>query len=139
MVSSLYHIWKPGTPGNIHLNCTAIRHIENSPPHIYAVDVPFMRKCMSLIEHYWKFIKKNLTRCNNVSKFIIPYLYEAQRVSGDTPPIIRSLPKTALAAPGFSYVEGCWMCGWWMLLGTDVPTTSNHLPRMKNQRLPVQF
>jgi len=23
--------------------------------------------------------------------FIIPYLYEAQRVSGDTPPIIRSL------------------------------------------------
>jgi len=24
-------------------------------------------------------------------KFIIPYLYEAQHVSGDTPPIIRSL------------------------------------------------
>jgi len=37
--------------------------------------------------------------------FIIPYLYEAQHVLGDTPPIIRSL-KTALAASGFSYVEG---------------------------------
>ena len=37
------------------------------------------------------FIKKNPTRCNNVSNFIIPYLYEAQHVSGDTPPIIRSL------------------------------------------------
>ena len=38
-----------------------------------------------------QFIKKNPTRCKNVSKFIIPYLYEAQHVSGDTPPIMRSL------------------------------------------------
>ena len=37
------------------------------------------------------FHKENPTRCNNVSKFIIPYLYETQHVSGDTPPIIRSL------------------------------------------------
>jgi len=37
------------------------------------------------------FIEKNPTRCNSVSKFIIPYLYEAQHISGDTPPIIRSL------------------------------------------------
>jgi len=37
------------------------------------------------------FIKKNPTRCNSVSEFIIPYLYEAQHVSGDTPPSIRSL------------------------------------------------
>jgi len=37
-----------------------------------------------------QFIQKNPTRCNSVSKFIIPYLYEAQHVSGDTPPIIRS-------------------------------------------------
>jgi hypothetical protein len=37
------------------------------------------------------FIQKNPTRCNSVSKFIISYLYEAQHVSGDTPPIIRSL------------------------------------------------
>jgi hypothetical protein len=32
----------------------------------------------------------NPKRCNNVSKFIL-YLYKAQHVSGDTPPIIRSL------------------------------------------------
>ena len=40
-----------------------------------------------------QFIKENPTRCNNVSKFyfVIPYLNEAQHVSGDTPPIIRSL------------------------------------------------
>ena len=38
-----------------------------------------------------KFIQKNSTRWNSVSTFIIPYLYEARHVSGDTPPIIRSL------------------------------------------------
>ena len=27
-------------------------------------------------------------------------------------------PKTALAASGFSYVEGCWTCSWWTLSGT---------------------
>jgi len=42
-------------------------------------------------ESVLEFIQKNPTRCNNVSKFIIPYLYEAQHVSGDTPLIIRSL------------------------------------------------
>jgi hypothetical protein len=35
--------------------------------------------------------EENPTRCNNVSKLIIPYLYEAQHVLGNTPPIIRSL------------------------------------------------
>jgi len=35
--------------------------------------------------------KKNPTRCNSVTNFIIQDLYEAQHVSGDTPLIIRSL------------------------------------------------
>jgi hypothetical protein len=40
-----------------------------------------------------QFTKKNPKRCNNVSELynFIPYLYKAQHVSGDTPPIIRSL------------------------------------------------
>ena len=40
-----------------------------------------------------QFIQKNPTSCNSVLKFIISYLlvYEAQHVSDDTPPIIRSL------------------------------------------------
>ena len=41
-----------------------------------------------------------------VLKFIIPYLYEAQHVSGDT--AHHQEPKTALAASGFAYMEGCW-------------------------------
>jgi len=36
------------------------------------------------------FIQKQPTRCNSVSEFIIPCLYEARHVSGDTPPVMRS-------------------------------------------------
>ena len=38
-----------------------------------------------------QFVQRNPTRCNSVSKFIIPYLYEAQHVTSDTPLIIGSL------------------------------------------------
>ena len=41
--------------------------------------------------HHGKIHKENQTRCNNVSKFIIPHLYKAQHISGGSPPIIRSL------------------------------------------------
>ena len=53
--------------------------------------------------------------------FIIPYLYEAQHVSGDTPPIIRSL-----AVSGFLYVEGCWTCSWLTLPGTACQQPSTY-------------
>jgi hypothetical protein len=43
--------------------------------------------------------------------FIIPYLYEAQHVLGDT--AHHQDPKTALATSGFTYTEGCWTCSWW--------------------------
>ena len=49
-------------------------------------DLTFVDPCITV-----QFIKKNPTRSNDISNFIIPYLYEAQHVSGDTPPIIRSL------------------------------------------------
>ena len=54
-----------------------------------------------------KFMQKNPTRCNSVSKFIIPYLYEAQHVSGRHTARHQE-PKIALAASGFAYVKGCW-------------------------------
>jgi hypothetical protein len=60
--------------------------------------------------------KEKSNKMQQYQNFIIPYLYEAHHVSGDTPPIIRSL--TAMAAPDFLYVEGCWTCGWWTLSGT---------------------
>jgi len=35
--------------------------------------------------------EKSIKMQQYIKNFIIPYLYEAQHVSGDTPPIIRSL------------------------------------------------
>ena len=86
--------------------------------------------------------KENPTRCSNVSKFIIPYLYEAQQVSGNTPPIIRGLklhwqPLVFHTWKVVGRVAGVY---WWILcLTTSTGYTSNTLPRMKSQRLPVQF
>jgi hypothetical protein len=103
-------------------------------------DMTFVDPCIIV-----QFIKKNPTRCNNVSNFIIPYLCEAQHVSGDTPPIIRSLKlhwqplvfrtwKTVckLLPPGDNpiavnkYYYCDYMCSWWMLSGTLCLTTSTN-------------
>ena len=69
--------------------------------------------------------------------FIIPYLYEAQHISGDTPPIIRSLKLHWQPLVFYTWkVVG-------RVVGGRCPTStnykSNNLTRMKNQRLPVQF
>jgi hypothetical protein len=49
-------------------------------------------------------------------------------------------PKTALATSGFSYVECCWTCSWWMLSGT-VPDNLHqlHVPRMKTRGCQCSF
>jgi len=88
-------------------------------------------------------MKKNPTRCNNVSTFYYSYLHEAQHVSGDTPPIIRSL-KLHWQLLVFHR---------WKVVGRvvdghcqahTVPDNVHQphvqqLSSMKNQRLPVQF
>ena len=57
--------------------------------------------------HHSTIHKENPTRCNNVSNFIIPYLYEVQHVSGDTPPIIRSLKLHWQPLVFYNTVAGC--------------------------------
>ena len=42
--------------------------------------------------------------------FIIPYLNETQHVSGDTPPIIRSLKLHKQPLVLHHTLEGCWTC-----------------------------
>jgi len=69
----------------------------------HSVNLMFMVPCIIV-----QFIEKNSARFNSVSEFIVPYLYEAQHVSGDTPPIIRSL-KLHQQPLAFAYMEGCWM------------------------------
>jgi len=89
-----------------------------------------------------QFIKKNLTRCNMYQNFIIPYLYESQHVSDDTPPISRSLklhwqPLVFHTWKVVGRVVGG-RCKT-LYLTTSTNCTSSNLPRMKTQRLPVQF
>ena len=50
--------------------------------------------------------------------FIISYLYDAQHVSGNTPPIIRSLKLHWQPLVFHNTVEGCWTCRWWTLSDT---------------------
>jgi len=64
-----------------------------------------------------KFIKKNPTRCNNVSTFYYSIFIWSSTFFGRQTAHHQE-PKTALAASGFSYVEGCWTCSWWTLSGT---------------------
>jgi hypothetical protein len=55
--------------------------------------------------------------------FIIPYLYEAQHVSGDTPPTIRSL-KLHWQPLVFHTWKVAGHVVWWMLSGTPCLTIS---------------
>jgi hypothetical protein len=76
--------------------------------------------------------------------FITPYLYEAQHVSGDTPPIIRSLklhwqPLVFQMCKVVRRVASGRCQADVVCLTTSTNYTSNNLPRMKNQRLPVQL
>ena len=66
--------------------------------------------------------------------FIIPYLYKAQHVSGDTPPIIRSLklprqPLVFYAWKVFGRVAGARCQA--VCLTTSTSYTSNNLPHIK--------
>jgi len=79
--------------------------------------------------------------------FIIPYLSEAQHVSGDRPPIIRSLklhwqPLVFHTWKVVGRVVGGRFQAQYVhipCLTTSTNYTPNILPRMKNQKLPVQF
>jgi hypothetical protein len=87
--------------------------------------------------------KENPTRCNIVPKFCYSIFIWSSTCFGRHTAHHQEL-NTALAASGFTYVEGCWTCSWWSLLDTLCPTTStsytsNSLLRKKNQRLLMQF
>jgi hypothetical protein len=72
--------------------------------------------------------------------FIIPYLYEAQHVSGDTSPIIRSLKLHWQPLVFHTWkVDGRVVGERCQAQCASTKYTSITIPRMKNQRLPVQF
>jgi hypothetical protein len=72
-----------------------------------------------------QFLKKNLTRCNTVSKFYYSiFIWRSTCFGRHT--VHHQEPKTALAISSFSYMEGCWTCSWWTLSGTLCLTTSTN-------------
>jgi len=79
---------------------------------------------------------KKPTRCNSVSKFYFRFIWSLTCFGQHT--IHHQEPKTALAASGFAYMEGCWLCSCWTLSASS-NYTANNPPRMQNQRLLVQF
>ena len=72
--------------------------------------------------------KENPTWRNNVSKFYYSIFIWSSTCFGRHIAHHQE-PKTALAASGFSYVEGCWTCSWWTLSSTVL-----YLPRIKKTR-----
>jgi len=102
--------------------------------HVHSLYLTFVDPCIIV-----KFIKKNPTRCNNLSNFIIPYLCEAQHVSCDTRPIIRSLKLHWQPLVYHTWKVVC-TCSWWTLSGTvcawQRPPTArpNNLSRMQKTR-----
>jgi hypothetical protein len=59
------------------------------------------------------FTLKIPTRCNSVSKFNFIFIWSSTCFGGHT--AHHQELKTALAASGFAYVEGCLTCSCWML------------------------
>jgi len=73
-----------------------------------------------------QFIKKNPTRCNNVSKFYYStFIWSSTCFGRHT--AHHQEPKTALAASGISYVEGCWTCSWLDVVRHTVPDKVHQL------------
>jgi len=61
-----------------------------------------------------QFVKKNPTRCNNVSEFYYSiFIWSSTCFRRHT--AHHQEPKTALAASGFLCMEGCRTCSWWTL------------------------
>jgi hypothetical protein len=77
------------------------RYISQSP------DLMFVDPCINIRV---QFTKKYLTTCNSVSKFYFIFIWSSTCFGQHTAHHQES--KTALAASGFSYVEGCWTCSW---------------------------
>ena len=67
--------------------------------------------------HHSTIHKENPTSCNSVSKFYYSIFIWSSTCFGRHSAQHQE-PKTVLAVSCFSYVVGCWTCGWWTLSGT---------------------
>jgi len=61
--------------------------------------------------HYSIIHKENPAGCNSGSKFYFIFMWSSTCFGQHT--AHHQEPKTALAASGFAYVQGCWTCSCW--------------------------
>jgi len=77
-----------------------------------------------------QFLQKIQQDATVYQSFIIPYLNEAEHVSGNTPPIIRSLKLHKQPLVLHNIMEGCRTCSCWTLSGSArYLTASDNLPQ----------
>jgi len=92
-------------------------------PVFFIYNCQCFRWVQELVLHFLKyyeligFIKKNPTRCKNISKFYYSIFIWSSECFGRHATHHQE-PKIALAASGFSYVEGCCTCSWWTSSGS---------------------
>jgi hypothetical protein len=118
---------------------------ENNDPHNYSI---FIFKIISntrliitsSVTIFPQFIKKNPTRCNNVSRFYYSVFIWSSTCFGRHT-AHHQVPKTALEASGFACVEGWWTRRLWTLSGT-VPVPDNvhqlHIHQPSTHAKPLQ-
>jgi len=136
MKCNLYNVWSLNT-------LYSIKYIENSSLCLVNQKSQMLWKtgfCYSSVHNINVFLFfihiKNPTRCNSVSEFYFIFTWSSTCFGWHT--AHHQEPKTALAASGFAYIEGCWPYSCWMLSASS-NYTANNPPCMQNQRLLVQF
>ena len=82
--------------------------------------------------HHGIIHKENPIRCNSVSKFYFIFIWSSTCFERHT--AHHQEPKTALAASGFAYVEGCWMCSCWTLSGRISSTLPDSVQQLHVQK-----
>jgi len=127
--------------------CVWSRNIKNGCS-IYIYDISHLRvkiwfSCIRASQYNSYSENPNkMQQCIKILLFLI--LNEGQHVSGDTPPIIRSLKlhKQPLVLHAWKVVGRCqvtYATHRLRYLTTSNNCTSDNLPRMQNQRLLLQF
>ena len=107
--------------------------------HVSGVFQPIIRSSMTTVAasgftfvlwcvQTWWIHKQNPTRCNSVSSFYFIFIWSSTCFGWHT--AHHQKPKTALAAFGFAYVEGCWTCSCW---------TQSARPRTQHDYIRLEF
>jgi len=132
--SKLYDIWE-------HCLVTIVAGWVNWEclPLSFSYMFPDKLDVCGSVRHSTMYKEKMQQDATIYQNFIIPYLYEAQHVSGDTLPIIRSLKLHWQPLVFHTWMVFGRVAGGHCQAVPDTSYTSKNHPCMKNQRLPVQF